>query len=167
MTVRTSGMVAAFAVTPSSASQTGRRAIALLLTAWLGPTLLSATLFAARALAESWVPAPVPAYCDGWPFSVDEEAPLPPECEPAVPPRWVDVLEHATRFTEEFITVAVAAGLTLAVVVVVWTRRVRAVDPRAQLAFRLGVITLALVVGGLVIGGVLLLVAVASFPIRG
>lgn len=139
----------------------------LLLAAWVGPIILSATLFAARALAESWVPAPVPAYCDGWPFSFDEEAPLPPECEPGVPPRWVDVLHSVTRFTEELITLSVAVGLALALAVVVLTRRERAVDPKAQLAFRLGVITLALVLGGLVIAGALLLVAVASFPIRG
>lgn len=144
----------------------GRRALAVLLAAWLGPLLLAATLTGARALAESWVPAPVPAFCDALPFSVDEQAP-PSECEPAAPPWWVDRLERATRFTEELITVAVGLGLALAVSVVVMTRRERAVDPRALLAYRLGVVTLVLVAGGLVVAGALLLLAVASFPIRG
>lgn len=160
-------MVSALEVTSSSTSQTGHRGLLLLLTAWTLPLVLSATLFAARTLAESWAPAPVPAFCDGWPFSIDEEAPLPPECEPAVPPRWVDVLERVTRFTEELVTLAGAVGLVLAVAVVVMTRRERAVDPKARLAFRLAVATLVLVVGGLLITGVVLLVAVASFPIRG
>lgn len=148
-----------------NSGRVGRRAIALLLAAWLGPLLLSATLTGARALAQSWVPAPVPAFCDALPFSVDEQAP-PSECEPAAP-WWVDRLERATRFTEELISAAVCLGLALAVSVVVMTRRERAVDPRALLAYRLGVVTLVLVGGGLVVAGALLLFAVALFPIRG
>lgn len=146
-------------------SQPGQRGLLLLLAAWLIPSLLTAMLFAARALAASWVPAPVPAFCDVLPSSVDEEAP-PPECEPAAPPRWVDRLDRITRFTEELSSLAGAIGLALTVAAVVVTRRERAVEARARLAYRLGVATLVLVGGGLLIGA-LLLVAVASFPIRG
>ncbi len=159
-------------MTPPSVSQTGRRAVVLLLAAWLGPLVFSATMLGERAAAESWEPAPVPAFCDALPFSFDvqvDEAPppLPPECEPGVPPKWVDVLHTVTRFSEELISLAVAAGLALMVAVVVMTRRERAVDAKARLAFRLGLVSLALVLGVLVIAGALLLVAVASFPIRG
>lgn len=141
----------------------------MLLCAWLLPVLASLTLLGARAVAEGWAPPPVPAFCDSLPIVADDEAPppLPAECEPGQPPRWVELLDRVTRFTEELITLAGALGLLLAGAVVVVTRTARHVDPQARLAFRLAGATLVLVVTALLLAGAVLLVAVASFPIRG
>lgn len=156
-------------MTPSPANASGRRPFVLLLLTWLVPVVVSVTLLGARAAVDSWSPAPLPAFCDDALVVAEEEAPPPPpsECEPLPPPRWFDVLERVTRHTEVLVTLAVVVGLLLAVAVMVLTWRPRHVDPKARLAFRLAVATLAFAGGALVLVGGALLLAIASFPIRG
>ena len=149
-------------------STPGTRAGWLLALAWLGPVGGAGLLWGLGALAASWSPGQVPAFCANWPQLVDDVGkPLPAECEPGVPPLWVDVSASLTRFTGEAVFVAAALGL-LALVAVVWlTRRTRAVDAHARLVFRLGVASLVLVLSGLVIAGLVLVVYASAITIRG
>lgn len=136
--------------------------------AWLGPLGCAVFLWGLGTLAASWSPGQVPAFCANWPQLVDDVGqPLPAECEPGVPPLWVDVSASLSRFTGEAVLVAAALGLLTLVAVVVLTRRSRAVDARARLVFRLGVASLVLVLSGVVIAVLTLVVYASAITIRG